>query len=73
MEADGVATALFVMGAEEGKEWVDRQPGIEALFIKRRPDGTFTEVTSKDFTAVTSYHRAESTSSEQHGTSTSGE
>ncbi len=40
MDADAVATALFVMGTEEGMAWVESQPDFEALFIDRA-DGDF--------------------------------
>jgi thiamine biosynthesis lipoprotein len=33
MEADALATGLFVLGPEEGLSLVERQPGVEALFI----------------------------------------
>jgi thiamine biosynthesis lipoprotein len=33
--ADGMATGLFVMGAEEGLDWVERTPNVEALFLIR--------------------------------------
>ncbi|MDF3130749.1 FAD:protein FMN transferase [Kiritimatiellaeota bacterium B1221] len=39
MTADAVATALFVMGTEEGMAWVEAQEGLEALFIDRGEDG----------------------------------
>jgi thiamine biosynthesis lipoprotein len=38
--ADGLSTALFVMGVEAGKALVERTPGVEALFVA--PDGTVT-------------------------------
>lgn len=39
MTADAVATALFVMGTDEGMAWVGQQEGIEALFIDREGEG----------------------------------
>lgn len=39
MSADAVATALFVMGTEEGMAWVEKQEGFEALFIDREGEG----------------------------------
>ncbi len=36
MEADGIATALMVLGVEEGMLWVEKQEGIEALFIRAK-------------------------------------
>ncbi|WFB37261.1 FAD:protein FMN transferase [Kiritimatiellota bacterium B12222] len=38
MTADAVATALFVMGTEEGWAWLEGQEGLEALFIDRDGD-----------------------------------
>lgn len=38
MTADAVATALFVMGTEEGMTWIQGQEGMEALFIDREGD-----------------------------------
>jgi thiamine biosynthesis lipoprotein len=39
MTADAIATALFVMGADEGMAWLSTQPGVEAFFIQRSPAG----------------------------------
>ena len=39
MSADAVSTALFVMGTEEGMAWVEKQQGIDALFIDREGEG----------------------------------
>ncbi len=39
MTADAVATALFVMGTEEGIAWVEAQAGLDALFIDREGEG----------------------------------
>lgn len=33
VEADGLATALFVMGREKGLAWASSQDGIEAMFL----------------------------------------
>lgn len=33
--ADALATALFVMGPDEGLEWVKQQAGVEAIFATR--------------------------------------
>lgn len=38
--ADALATALFVMGADEGLRWVDARDGLEAAFIEHAEDGT---------------------------------
>ena len=53
MTADGLATALFVMGAEAGMKWLESWPGIEALFIVREPDGRFTCLPSPGFIELT--------------------
>ncbi len=55
MEADALATALFVMGSAEGLAWVERQPGVEAFFIDRAEDGSFTPLFSSGFEARTGY------------------
>lgn len=41
--ADGLATAMMVMGHEKGLELVNRLPGIECFIVVREPDGTFTD------------------------------
>ncbi|MBU0678679.1 MAG: FAD:protein FMN transferase [Verrucomicrobia bacterium] len=56
-EADAMATALYVMGAGEGLEWVESKSGVEALFIVRRPDGSMQEVPSSGFVASGLYRR----------------
>lgn len=38
--ADGLATALMVMGPEKGIALVDTLPGVSCLIITREPDGT---------------------------------
>jgi len=56
MVADGLATTLFVLGADEGASWLARTfPGIEALFIVRDEDGTFREVATPGFESLTGY------------------
>ncbi len=42
MNADAMATALFVMGVEKGLQWVETNQMIEALFIVHAPNGAFT-------------------------------
>lgn len=54
-DADGIATALFVMGAEEGLKWVEQQPGIEALFLVRGQGGEIIEKNSSGFVKTTGY------------------
>ena len=55
MNADGMATALFVMGAEEGLIWVEKQPAIEAMFLVRNSTGKISEKFSSGFLTITSY------------------
>jgi thiamine biosynthesis lipoprotein len=51
MDADAVATALFVMGSEKGIPWVEDRPGFEALFILHAEDGAFRSVATGGFPA----------------------
>jgi thiamine biosynthesis lipoprotein len=39
MTADGIATALMVLGVEAGLAWVERRPGVSALFLEAAPEG----------------------------------
>ncbi|MBT8045987.1 MAG: FAD:protein FMN transferase, partial [Pontiella sp.] len=55
MDADGIATALFVMGVDEGLHWVERRADIEALFMVRGADDEISEVFSSGFEAATVY------------------
>lgn len=59
LEADGVATAAFVMGLEDGLRWINELPNIEALFIYRREDGTFGYRLSHRFRLMTSFEPLE--------------
>jgi FAD:protein FMN transferase len=47
--ADGLATALMVMGPDKGVALVDRLPMVECLIVVRRPDGTFSDHPSQGF------------------------
>jgi len=38
--ADGLATAVMVMGAEQGLVLIDRLEGVEGLIVVQRPDGS---------------------------------
>lgn len=49
MEADGVATALMVMGVEEGIRWVEEREGIEALFLVESVPEKFEVMMSSGF------------------------
>ena len=51
--ADAIATALFVMGTEEGLAWVEAHPGIEAAFIEHTPDQGFASTFSSGFVFLT--------------------
>lgn len=55
LDADAAATALFVLGAEEGLVWVEEHPEAEALFLLRNPDGAIEERLSSGFAAATGY------------------
>lgn len=47
--ADGLATALMVMGSQKGVALVDRLPSVECLIVVRQPDGTFADYPSRGF------------------------
>ena len=51
LEADAWATALYVLGPEEGLELAERR-GIAALFLHATPEGAIEEAASTAFTAV---------------------
>lgn len=55
MLADGIATALFVMGPEKGLPWVEKMDGIEALFLVRTANNQIKEQLSVGFKRVTAY------------------
>jgi thiamine biosynthesis lipoprotein len=55
MAADGIATALFVMGPDDGMVWVEQRAGIEALFLMRTPEGEIIEKFSSGFKEITGY------------------
>jgi len=55
MDADGMATALYVMGPEAGLEWAEKHEGIEALFLIHGPDGEIFEKFSSGFRKATGY------------------
>ena len=52
--ADAVATALFVMGADEGLQWIESYPKAEALFLVAGSDGEFRQTASSGFAAFSS-------------------
>lgn len=34
VEGDALSTACFILGSKQGMAWIEKQPGIEAVFIK---------------------------------------
>ncbi len=54
-DADAMATALFVMGVDEGLAWVEQAPGVEAMYLLRQDDGTINERFSSGFAQATGY------------------
>ena len=42
MDADAIATALFVMGSKKSFQWLETQPKIDAFIIIHSTKGTFT-------------------------------
>jgi thiamine biosynthesis lipoprotein len=49
--ADGLATALIVMGAEKGIELVNWLEGVDCLIVEMQADGTLIDHYSKAFQA----------------------
>ena len=49
MTADGIATALMVLGVREGMDWLPGRPGVEALFVEEGPSGTLLRHVSQGF------------------------
>ncbi|WP_319406198.1 FAD:protein FMN transferase [uncultured Desulfosarcina sp.] len=47
--ADGLATALMVMGPEKGVALVNRQESVECLIVARKSDGTLMDYPSSGF------------------------
>jgi thiamine biosynthesis lipoprotein len=47
--ADGLATALMVMGPEKGVALVNRLPSVACLIVMRQADGTLTDHPSSGF------------------------
>ena len=50
--ADGLATAVMVMGAKKGLEMIDRLDGVEGLIVVEQDNGTLVDYTSKGFKAI---------------------
>ena len=51
--ADGLATAIMVMGREKGLELVNRLDGVECLIIIKGPDGELLDYYSSGFESHT--------------------
>ncbi len=49
LEADGLATCVMVLGAEEGLQWLENYPEVEGLLITRQLDGSFQEYMTSGF------------------------
>jgi thiamine biosynthesis lipoprotein len=49
--ADGLATAIMVMGPEKGLALVNRLDGVEGLIVVENPDGNLQDYFSKGFDA----------------------
>ena len=47
--ADGLATAIVVMGKEKGMALIEQLPDVEGLIIVRDPDGKFRDFPSSGF------------------------
>jgi len=47
--ADGLATAVMVMGPDKGLDLVNRLDGVEALIVVEKKDGTLADHSSKGF------------------------
>ena len=47
--ADGLATALMVMGPQHGVSLVNRLPAVECLIVVQQPDGTLKDYPSSGF------------------------
>jgi thiamine biosynthesis lipoprotein len=50
--ADGLATAIMVMGAQPGLALVNQLPGVESLIIVEEPDGKWSEYASHGFKRI---------------------
>lgn len=55
MTADGLSTTAFVLGAEAGLKFIESRPEAAALFIVREKDGSFRQIASSKFAALTGY------------------
>ena len=48
MMADGIATAIMIMGEEDGLQWIESKPGYEVFIVLRDKEG-FKEIFSSGF------------------------
>jgi thiamine biosynthesis lipoprotein len=55
LTADALSTVLFVLGHEAGLPFIEERTNAAALFIVRNADGTFRQVASSRFRAMTGY------------------
>lgn len=55
IQADGLATAAYVMGPEEGLTWLEAMNDVEALLIIRNPDDTFQILQTSGFQELSEY------------------
>ena len=52
MTADGLATAIIVMGVKKGLELIDRLDGVEGLIVVEQNDGKLVDYYSKGFEVI---------------------
>ena len=50
--ADGLATAIMVMGAEKGLDLINRLEGVEGLIVVEKQDGRLVDFYTKEFKVV---------------------
>lgn len=55
LTADALSTTLYVLGPQEGMKFIEAWTNAAALFILREKDGTFRNVPSSRFEAMTGY------------------
>ena len=53
MMADGIATAVMVMGVKKGLEMIDRLDGVEGLIVVEKKNGRLADYPSKGFKEIT--------------------
>jgi len=65
--ADGLATALFVLGPEEGLPWLARAyPRAQAFFLTQTPDGGWAERASPGWESMFTRFPASGTGESQN-------